>query len=70
MRRSVRAIDKLNEVKKTDDLAAINRAMEELQRASQAMAEHLYRDGGQEGGAAAAVRLAALPQRRRASPKT
>jgi molecular chaperone DnaK len=36
------AIDKVNEVKNTDDLAAINRAVDELQRASQAMAEHLY----------------------------
>ena len=36
------AIDKVNEVKKSDDVAAINRAVDELQRASQAMAEHLY----------------------------
>ncbi len=36
------AIDKVNEAKKADDAGAINRAVEELQRASQAMAEHLY----------------------------
>ena len=36
------AIDKVNEVKKGDDPAAINRAIEDLQRASQAMADHLY----------------------------
>jgi molecular chaperone DnaK len=36
------AMDKVNEVKKQDDVAAINRALDELQRASQAMAEHLY----------------------------
>jgi molecular chaperone DnaK len=36
------AIQKVNEVKKNDDVAAINQAVDELQRASQAMAEHLY----------------------------
>jgi molecular chaperone DnaK len=36
------AIEKVNEAKKQDDVAAINRAIDELQRASQAMAEHLY----------------------------
>jgi len=36
------AIEKVNEVKKNDDVAAINQAIDELQRASQAMAEHLY----------------------------
>jgi molecular chaperone DnaK len=36
------AIDKVNEAKKQDDVAAINRALDELERASQAMAEHLY----------------------------
>jgi molecular chaperone DnaK len=36
------AIDKVNEVKNQDDPAVINRALEDLQRASQAMAEHLY----------------------------
>ena len=36
------AIDKVNEAKKGNDAAAINRAVDELQRASQAMAEHLY----------------------------
>jgi len=51
------AIDKVNEVRKGDDPAAINRALEELQRASQAMAEHLYAaqpspGAGAAGGAA------------------
>jgi molecular chaperone DnaK len=36
------AIEKVNEAKKGDDVAALNRAIEDLQRASQAMAEHLY----------------------------
>ncbi len=36
------AIEKVNEVKKSDDVAAINTALENLGRASQAMAEHLY----------------------------
>ena len=36
------AIEKVNEAKKGEDAAAINRAVEDLQRASQAMAEHLY----------------------------
>jgi molecular chaperone DnaK len=36
------AIEKLNDVKTKDDVAAINQAIDELQRASQAMAEHLY----------------------------
>ncbi len=45
------AIEKVNEAKKGDDLAALNRAIDELQRASQAMAEHLYSAGaGQPGG--------------------
>jgi molecular chaperone DnaK len=44
------AMDKVNEVKKGDDAAAINRAVDELQRASQAMAEHLYSAGSAAGG--------------------
>ena len=36
------AITKVNEAKTSDDPAAINAAVEDLQRASQAMAEHLY----------------------------
>src|SRR4051812_21989086 len=36
------AIAKVNEAKKGDDPAAITRAVEDLQRASQAMSEHLY----------------------------
>ena len=39
------AIEKVNEAKKGEDPAAINRAVEDLQRASQAMAEHLYASG-------------------------
>jgi molecular chaperone DnaK len=44
------AMDKVNEAKKGDDSAAINRAVDELQRASQAMAEHLYGSGGPGAG--------------------
>ena len=40
------AMDKVNEVKKGDDPAAINRAVDELQKASQAMAQHLYGSAG------------------------
>jgi molecular chaperone DnaK len=40
------AIDKVNEAKKGDDAAAITRAVDELQRASQAMAEHIYSASG------------------------
>ena len=36
------AIEKVNETKKGEDVAAINTALENLGRASQAMAEHLY----------------------------
>jgi len=36
------AIEKVNEAKKGDDVAALNRAIEDLQRASLAMGEHLY----------------------------
>ena len=36
------AIEKVNEAKKGDDAAALNRAVDDLQRASQAMSEHLY----------------------------
>ncbi len=48
------AMDKVNEVKKSEDVAAINRAIDELQRASQAMAEHLYSAGSGAAGAGAA----------------
>lgn len=56
------AIDRLNTVKKENDIAAINQAIEDLQRASQAMAEHLYAAnatgapgaGGPEAGGATA----------------
>ena len=44
------AMDKVNEAKNGDDPAAINRAVDELQRASQAMAEHLYAAAGTAGG--------------------
>ncbi|MHC5540169.1 molecular chaperone DnaK, partial [Singulisphaera rosea] len=36
------AIERVNEARKGEDPAAINQAIEDLQRASQAMAEHLY----------------------------
>ena len=45
------AIDKVNEAKKSDDVATINRAVDELSRASQAMSEHLYSAGGPGAGA-------------------
>ncbi len=49
------AIAKVNEVRNGEDPAAINQAVEQLQNASQAMAEHLYAasaqpTGGPEGG--------------------
>lgn len=44
------AIDKVNETLKGDDPSAINAAVEDLQRASQAMAEHLYAATAQAGG--------------------
>jgi len=47
------AIEKVNEAKKGDDPAAINRAIEDLQRASQAMAEHLYASGAAAAGTGA-----------------
>src|SRR5262249_40923083 len=49
------AIEKVNEAKKGSDAAAINTAVEELQRASQAMAEHLYAASGAAPGAGAAA---------------
>jgi molecular chaperone DnaK len=48
------AISKVNETRKGEDVAAINRAIDELQRASQAMAEHLYSAGTGPAGAAGA----------------
>jgi molecular chaperone DnaK len=48
------AIEKVNEAKKGEDVAAINLAVENLQRASQAMAEHLYTAGAAAPGAGAA----------------
>ena len=45
------AIEKVNEAKKGDDPAAINRAVDELQKASQAMSEHLYASAGAGAGA-------------------
>jgi molecular chaperone DnaK len=53
------AIEKVNEAKKGDDPAAINRAIEDLQRASQAMAEHLYASGAAAGAGAGATAGAA-----------
>ncbi len=46
------AIAKVNEAKKGEDVAALNTAIDELQRASQAMAEHLYAAGAKAGGEA------------------
>jgi len=50
------AIDRVNEAKKGEDAAALNAALEDLGRASQAMAEHIYAasaQGGPADGAAA-----------------
>src|SRR5262245_7918660 len=47
------AIAKVNEAKNGTDAAAINRAIDDLQRASQAMAEHLYAASAAPGAAAA-----------------
>ncbi len=44
------AIAKVNETLKGEDAAAINTALDELQRASQAMAEHLYAAAAPPGG--------------------
>src|SRR5262249_7462725 len=46
------AIDRLNAVKKESDVAAINQPIEDLQRASQAMADHLYAPNAAAGPAA------------------
>jgi molecular chaperone DnaK len=48
------AIAKVNEAKKGEDATAIQQAIEELGRASQAMAEHLYAAAQPSGGAGAA----------------
>jgi len=48
------AIDKVNEVKHQDDVAALNRAMDDLQRASHAMTDHLNAGGKTAPGAGAA----------------
>ncbi len=55
------AIEKVNEAKKGDDVARLQQAIDDLQRASQAMSEHLYAgaaagagpgpDGGHDAGA-------------------
>ncbi|WP_165250069.1 molecular chaperone DnaK [Paludisphaera soli] len=45
------AIDKVKEAKNGDDAAAINRAVDELSRAAQAMSEHLYAAAGAGAGA-------------------
>ncbi len=44
------AIEAVNEAKKGDDVAAINTAVENLGRASQAMAEHIYASSAAPGG--------------------
>ncbi len=41
----------MNDAKKGDDLAAINTAVENLRRASQAMAEHIYASTSAPSGA-------------------
>jgi molecular chaperone DnaK len=61
------AIEKVNEVKKGDDAQAIQRAVDDLQRASQAMAEHLYAASAKPSGAQPGAG-AAGPSEGRASP--
>jgi len=46
------AMGHVKEVAKGDDTAAIKRAVEELNQASQAMAQHLYSQAGAAGAAA------------------
>jgi molecular chaperone DnaK len=46
------AIDRVNQAKAGDDPAAIQRALDDLQRASQAMSEHLYAGAAAAGGQA------------------
>ena len=59
------AIEKVIEAKKGDDVAALNRAIEDLQRASMAMGEHLYAanatgpGAGPDGGNGATVQPSA-----------
>ncbi len=59
------AIAKVNQVKSGDDPDAIQRALDELQRASQAMSEHLYAEAG---AAAAATGTRAGSNGHSASP--
>jgi molecular chaperone DnaK len=49
-------VEKLKQAASKDDPAAIRQAMEELQQASHAMAQHLYQKKGQEGPSAAETR--------------
>ena len=59
------AINDVREAVKTDDRARITKAADELQKASHAMAEALYKaqeaKGGQEGDRARAVRARRQP---------
>ncbi len=59
------AIAKVNEAKKGEDVVALNQAIDELQRASQAMAEHLYSAGGARAGPQAGPGAGPGPARRR-----
>ncbi len=65
------AIEKVNEAKKGEDLAELTRALDDLQRASQAMSEHLYagaaaggpgQQAGGDAGAGAAGAAGAEPK--------
>ena len=51
-------VEKLKQAASQDDPAAIRQAMEEVQQASHAMAQHLYQKKGQEGPSAAETRAA------------
>jgi molecular chaperone DnaK len=51
-------VEKVKQVASKDDTAAIRQAMDELQQASHAMAQHLYSKGQPEGPSAAENRAA------------
>ncbi len=61
------AIEAVNEAKKGDDVAAMNTAVDNLTRASQAMAEHIYAAAGAGGEAAPGGQAGGGPGEGRAS---
>ena len=59
------AVAKVKDAEKGEDPAAINSAVEALQQASYAMAQHMYGQAGQPGAAARAGRRRAIRRRSR-----